>query len=100
MKNHSMKISAAFAATMILASTLSSSARPDTRYISCQAATGLVNSYGAIILGTSAHVYDKYVKNHAYCNRGQRLERAYVPTADSRRCNVGYKCKEFIIDHR
>ncbi len=98
MKNHSKKISAAFAATMILASTLSSSARPDTRYISCHAAKGLVNSYGAIILGTSAHRYDKYVKNHAYCNRGQHIVRAYVPTADSRRCNVGYKCAEFIKD--
>ena len=95
MKIQTTALSAALCATLVLASTLPGAARPDTRYMTCAAATALVQNHGAVILGTSAHVYDKYVKNKAYCNVDQHLKRAYVPTADYRRCNVGYKCEEF-----
>jgi hypothetical protein len=72
----------------------SSGHRPDTRYMNCGAAISLIQGKGAAILRTGAHTYDKYVANHAYCARDEALKRAYVPTADNRRCNVGYRCVE------
>lgn len=68
-------------------------ARPDTRYMSCAAAVSIVQANGAVILSTGAHTYDKYVKNHAYCNLNDVLRKAYVPTSDTRRCRVGFVCK-------
>lgn len=82
--------------TGLLISTTIVQARPDTRYMSCGQANSLVQNNGAIIFSTGAHTYDKYVKNRAYCNMGQILERAFVPTADQRRCKVGFRCKEKI----
>jgi hypothetical protein len=84
--------------TGLLISTTIAQARPDSRYMSCGQAKSLVQSSGAIILSTGAHTYDKYVKNHAYCNLSQELKRAFVPTSDQRRCNIGYRCKERIWD--
>jgi hypothetical protein len=68
--------------------------RPDTRTMSCGAAKSLVQSRGAVLLSTGNYTYDKFVRNHAYCNIDEALKRAYVPTGDQRRCNVGYICKD------
>ncbi len=68
-------------------------ARPDTRYMSCAAATSIVQANGAVILSTGRFTYDKYVKNHAYCNLNEVLRKAYVPTSDTRRCRIGFVCK-------
>ena len=84
--------------TGLLISTTFAQARPDTRYMSCGQAVSLVQSSGAIILSTGNHTYDKYVKNHAYCNLSQILRGAYVPTADNRRCKIGFRCIEKIRD--
>ncbi len=84
--------------TGLLISTSIAQARPDTRYMSCGQVQSLVQRSGAIILSTGAHTYDKYVKNHAYCNVSQELRSAYVPTADLRRCKIGYRCAERIRD--
>jgi len=84
--------------TGLLISTSIAQARPDTRYMSCGQAQSLVQNRGAIILSTGAYTYDKYVKNHAYCNVSQVLQGAYVPTSDHRRCKIGYRCIEKIRD--
>jgi len=68
--------------------------RPDTRSMSCGQVQSLVQARGAVVLSTGPHRYSKYVKNHAYCSVGQRLFSAYVPTADHRRCKIGFQCKE------
>lgn len=84
--------------TGLLISTTLAQARPDSRYMSCNAARSLVQGSGAVIMSTGAHTYDKYVKNHAYCNLDQALVRAYVPTSDQRRCKVGFRCREKFRD--
>ncbi|MCP4071340.1 MAG: hypothetical protein GY742_06320 [Hyphomicrobiales bacterium] len=87
--------------TGLLASTSASQAaghRPDTRNMSCGAAISLVQNAGAVILSTGPHLYDKYVANHAYCSIDQALERAYVPTTDTHRCKIGYRCREKFYD--
>ncbi|MCF6321428.1 MAG: hypothetical protein L3J32_06620 [Rhizobiaceae bacterium] len=68
--------------------------RPDTRYMSCSSAVSLVQSRGAVILSTGRFTYDKFVKNHAYCNINEDIIRAFVPTTDTNRCNVGFICKD------
>ena len=84
--------------TGLLVSTTMVQARPDSRYMSCSAAQSLIHNKGAVVISTGTHTYDKYVKNHAYCNLNQILRRAYVPTADQRRCKIGYRCIEKFID--
>jgi len=71
--------------------------RPDTRTMTCSTAVSIVQSRGAVILSTGRFTYDKYVKNHAYCNINEAIRRAYVPTADTNRCNVGFVCKDKTI---
>jgi len=96
MYHHPIKLSAIFAAIMLVTTTLAQSAghRPDTRTLSCAIVVSLVQSRGAVLLSTGRYTYDKYVKNHAYCNVNEAIKRAFVPTADNNRCNVGYICKE------
>ena len=90
------KFSSVIFSALVLSTTFAhgSGHRPDTRNISCGAAKSLVQSKGAILFSTGNYTYDKYVKNHAYCNVDEALKRAFVPTADQRRCNVGYICKD------
>ena len=83
---------ALLAALFVSLSAVQAQARPDTRYLACAQVVAIVQSSGAIVLGTSAHVYKKYVKNHAYCNLNESLKNAYVPTIDNRRCKIGFTC--------
>lgn len=88
------KVSTVLTAAMLISLTIGqASARPDTRYMTCSAAVSLVQGHGSILLSTGTHTYDKYVKNHAYCNLNESLRRAFVPTSDYRRCKVGFVCK-------
>ena len=88
------------AALFVSLSAFQAQARPDTRYLACANVVAIVQSSGAVVLSTSAHVYKKYVKNHAYCNLNESLKNAYVPTADNRRCKIGFTCidKSLFLD--
>ncbi len=91
----------AIATLLISATAAQSQGRPDTRYMSCAQASYLVQSRGAIVMSTSNFKYRKYVKNHAYCNINESLKNAYVPTADTRRCKIGFTCfdKSLLFDN-
>lgn len=80
------------ASVMLAVCISSASARPDTRYMSCGQAKSIVQASGAVVLSTGAHTYAKFVKNHAYCNLNEDLKRAFVPTQDTRRCKIGFRC--------
>lgn len=82
----------------IFASTQAHAQRINSQAYSCGQLISLVRSSGAVLLSTGRYTYDKYVANHAYCAINQELKRAYVPSADQRRCKVGYICKEKIFD--
>jgi hypothetical protein len=68
--------------------------RPSTPQMSCRQAAGLVASRGAIVLGTGAYTYDRYVTDQRFCLRSEITVPEWVPTADTPQCFVGYRCKE------
>jgi len=65
-----------------------------TTRMSCTAVRQLVTQRRAIVLRTSPSTYDRYVSNRASCMPTETTEDAFVPTADSRACHVGYTCRE------
>lgn len=68
-------------------------ARPSTLAMSCGEAAALVASSGAIVLSTGRHTYDRFVAAPGFCEVGKYADRAWAPTADGRRCRLGYICK-------
>jgi hypothetical protein len=86
---------AALAAAMLVVIVEAAQAQQaNTTRMSCAAARQLVTRQGAIVLRTSATTYDRYVVSRAYCMNTEITEAAFVPTADERRCFVGYRCRE------
>ncbi len=78
--------------------TLLAQARPDTRRMSCDQATDLVEDSGAIVMTTGRHTYERIVRNRNYCDHDENIRQVYAPTRDDRRCHIGYKCvPEYII---
>jgi hypothetical protein len=65
---------------------------PLTSRMSCGQAQGLVAASGAIVLNTSPMTYDRYVGTSGACALGEVTEPAWVPTADTPQCPIGYRC--------
>ena len=72
-------------------------ARPDVRTMSCAQASALVRQSGAVVLTTGRYTYDRYVARQAYCDRPYVIRRAWVGTADTNRCNIGYTCEQRVF---
>jgi hypothetical protein len=66
--------------------------RPLTVQMSCDGARQLVAGQGAVVLSTGPSTYDRYVSAVTQCVRGDTLDPAWVPTADSPQCSIGYRC--------
>jgi hypothetical protein len=65
---------------------------PLTLQMSCNGARQLVASQGAVVLNTGPTTYDRYVSAVTQCVRGDTLDPAWVPTADTPQCSIGYRC--------
>ncbi len=65
---------------------------PLTLRMSCAQAQGLVASQRAIVLNTGPLTYDRYVGSYGSCALGETLDPAWVPTADTAQCPIGYRC--------
>ena len=83
------------AAVLILVSTSTDTwaqSRPLTLRMPCAQAQGLVASQRAIVLNTGPLTYDRYVGSSGSCAVGETLDPAWVPTADTAQCPIGYRC--------
>ena len=67
---------------------------PSSLAMSCQSARQMVASRGAVVLTTGRFAYDRYVSSGRFCVIGETTEPAWIPTADSAQCLVGYRCRE------
>jgi len=65
---------------------------PLTLRMSCNGARALVATEGAVVLNTGPMTYDRYVGGYGRCVLGETLEPAWVPTADTPQCPIGYRC--------
>lgn len=85
-----------FASALLLVSTglAAAQGRPSTTAMSCAAAAALVQSRGAVVLGTGGDMFDRFVRDASFCPKGQVLRPAFEPTIDQRQCFVGYRCFE------
>ena len=68
--------------------------RPSTPSLPCARAAALVQTQGALVLGTGGYTYDRFVSGGSFCLVGERPEPAWVPSADSPQCFVGYRCRQ------
>jgi hypothetical protein len=88
---HVRLASAVFSLISMGSSALAQS-HPLTLQMSCHGARELVAVRGAIVLNTSPTTYDRYIGAGDQCALGESLEPAWVPTADTPQCPIGYRC--------
>lgn len=67
--------------------------RPSTVNRPCHVSQQLVQSRGAIVLGTGGYTYDRFVRDRSFCEFDEFNEPAWVPSRDRPACFVGYRCK-------
>ncbi|MCA0417788.1 MAG: hypothetical protein LCH80_03585 [Proteobacteria bacterium] len=67
--------------------------RPSTVSRPCAASQRDVQVNGAIVLGTGGYTYDRFVRDRNFCQVNEGLDPAFVPSADTQSCFVGYRCK-------
>lgn len=80
-------------AAMITTGFAHAQSRPEASQLTCQAASALVNSRGAVVLTTGPGTYERVVRDGGACLQGDDyLLPAYLATKDSRSCGVGFYC--------
>lgn len=89
-----MKFVSAAAIAAALAAPVAAGAQdfPNTLNMSCAEATAMVNSQGSVTLSTGPNVFNRYVKDEAYCSGGQQTRPQWVQTRDQPQCPVGNIC--------
>lgn len=68
--------------------------RPSTVSRPCAASQRDVQVNGAIVLGTGGYTYDRFVRDRSFCLVNEGTDPAFVPSADTQACFVGYRCKD------
>jgi len=87
------KLIPVFLAVALVIPSVATAARPNATAMTCAQAAATVAEAGAIVMSTGQHTYERFVASTQFCGRHQVTERAYAPTRDSPRCQVGYTCK-------
>lgn len=84
----------ASAALLLIATLTAAGAQPrtSTTQIPCGQAQAIVQSQGAVVLGTGGPTYDRFVASQAFCERDETIRQAFVPALDTPQCPVGYRC--------
>ncbi len=78
----------------LVAGTSIAEARPSTLSMTCAEAAATVASYGAVVLSTGPHTYDRFVVHNGFCLPGEITRSAYAPTLDTSACPLGYTCEQ------
>jgi hypothetical protein len=85
-------------ASLTLSYTAHAQRRPDTTTMTCAAARGLVQSLGAVVMGTGGQTYDRLVRHRGFCTPSEITEVVFAPTKDNPACYVGDRCVERLND--
>lgn len=80
--------------TVLLAGTSMAQSRPSTLTMTCGQAAATVATYGAVVMTTGQHTFDRFVAHQGFCLPGEVADRATAPTLDSPNCAVGYTCEQ------
>jgi len=87
-----MKLISAAIVLMSMASDALAQSHLLTLQMSCYGARELVATQGGIVLSTGVTTYERNVAAVTQCVRGENLDPAWVPTADTPQCPIGYRC--------
>lgn len=68
--------------------------RLSTLNLTCGQAQQVILSRGAAVLSTGTHTYDRFVVNRSFCEFNESIELALVPTRDTPKCPIGYRCRD------
>lgn len=79
---------------LAVANLSSAQSMPNSRTMSCAAATSLVRQQGEIVISTAPDIYERYISRPGYCFSEQVATPAWIPTADQSQCLVGYYCRQ------
>ncbi|MFB0489701.1 hypothetical protein ABIE45_002287 [Methylobacterium sp. OAE515] len=83
------------AAALILAATPAvAQTRPSSTSMTCQQTVRLIQTRGALVLGTGGMTYDRFVRDRSFCEPTEIAKRAFRPTRDNPNCLIGYTCYE------
>ncbi|PVE23557.1 hypothetical protein DC522_15320 [Microvirga sp. KLBC 81] len=85
-------VSLAFVAVISFTTGAFAQSRPQTIGMNCSLAQSLVANRGAVVLSTGQNTFDRYVSSQASCLSGEFTRPAWVPTADTPQCFIGYTC--------
>ena len=80
--------------TSLLATMALAQEGPNLRTMQCAEAKSLVQSKGSAILNSGPNIFNRYVKDSAFCAEDMYLTPAWVRTQNSRSCFVGYTCSD------
>jgi len=84
----------ALAAGILPSAEVPAQSRPFSPALACPQAQRLVLTRGGVVIGTGRHTYDRDVRDRGFCEWNEYIEPAYVPTADTPQCSVGYICTQ------
>ncbi len=71
-------------------------ARPDVRTMTCAQANALVLQFGAVVMTTDRYTYDRFVAGQRFCYPPDVIQRAWIATGDTRKCQIAYTCEQRI----
>jgi hypothetical protein len=80
-------------ALLLPVGTAAAQTRPSSVSRPCAASQRDVQVNGAIVLGTGGYTYDRFVRDRSFCLVNEVTDPAFVPSADTQACFVGYRCK-------
>ncbi|MDE1566912.1 hypothetical protein [Aquabacter sediminis] len=65
---------------------------PQTLDMTCTEAQAIINRDNAAVLATGPNVFNRYVKDLAFCPEAMVTKPAWVQTKDVQQCPIGYTC--------
>lgn len=86
--------------TLALGSPALAQGRPSSVAMTCGQTARLIQTRGALVLGTGGQTYDRYVRDRTFCEPTEIARRAFAPTRDNPACFIGYTCYEPSQDDR
>jgi hypothetical protein len=94
-----MKVALLFLPLLAFGSAAMAQSAGTTREMACNQAAGIVRVRGAVVLHTSPTTYDRFVSGPGYCMLEEVTKPAWVQTADSAQCFIGYRCRQSDLDN-
>ena len=67
---------------------------PNSRELTCAAASALVQERGQVVMSTGPNTFQRIVSGPGYCDAQHSATPLWIPSADQSQCLVGYYCRE------